>query len=117
MTGADAAVWATAIIGAAVTLTSLIIKAVPRRLVNGAGERFALQVELVELRARTATLERDVVRESKYVHDSIHDIRDYLQGLEKDLIRAGVAQEVRQKVLHAQRLRQERIAREESEME
>ncbi len=105
MAGPEAAVWASAIIGAAVTLTTAIIKFVPRRLLNGAGDRYVTAIEFAEYKPRIAQLEREQVRESKYIHEAIDDIRDYLHAMEMDLTRAGFAQEVRKQLLHEQQQR------------
>jgi hypothetical protein len=105
MEGPEAAVWASAVIGAAVTLTTAIIKLVPRRLLNGAGERYVTAIEFAEYKPRIAQLEREQVRESKYIHEAIEDIREYLHALEMDLTRACFAREVHKQLLHEQQER------------
>src|SRR5947207_530488 len=101
-----------AIVGCFGAIIVALIKWMPRKLVNGNGERFATQVQHVEMMARVASLEREAAKEGKYVHDAIHDIRDFLQAIEIDLIRAGIDSQTRHQLLHEQHIRRERSDRE-----
>lgn len=103
---------AVVVVSALITAAIAIVKFVPKRLANGEGERYARAVDVIDMRARIPILEQAFDKESKYMHDSIHAMRNQLatvamdSALQKqtlDVLDKNVAELLR----HARRWRKE----------